>query len=107
MLESIIIVGIAMTIVEIIKNIPLFNTNSGKLSLPIISCLICGGLNVLNARLFGNEVMTIALKDGIMMGALASGLYATGKKYLGGSTVSSATVDNKNVQDISKTDAVG
>jgi hypothetical protein len=84
MIESIIIVGFSMSFIEIFKYIPAFKTKIGKLLLPILSCFICGGLNVLNALIFGNSDISliVALKDGIIIGALASGLYATGKKYL-------------------------
>jgi len=82
MLESIIVVGFTMAIIEILKTIPAFKTKVGKLTLPLICCLICGGLNVINTMLFGSVALIIALREGIILGALASGLYATGKKYL-------------------------
>jgi hypothetical protein len=82
MLEAVIVIGFTMTIVEIIKVFEIFKTKVGKLTLPLISCLLCGGLNVINAMLFSNVELILALKEGIILGALASGLYATGKKYL-------------------------
>lgn len=82
MLESYIIIGLTIALVEIIKTFTWFSTPRGKLTVPILVFLVAGGLNVLNAFVFSGIALIIALKDGLTLGAVAGGLYSMGQTYL-------------------------
>jgi len=82
MLESYIVIGLVIALVEIIKTFSWFDTPRGKLTVPILVFLVAGGLNVLNALIFGGMDLLIALKDGLTLGAVAGGLYSMGQTYL-------------------------
>lgn len=82
MLESYIIIGLTIALVEIIKTFTWLSTPRGKLTVPILVFLVAGGLNVLNAFIFGGMLLLTALKDGLTLGAVAGGLYSMGQTYL-------------------------
>lgn len=82
MLESYIVIGFVIAIVEIIKTLPFFKSNVGNLLIPLLVFLIAGLTNVLNASIFGNMDLMIALKEGLTLGAISGGLYSMGKTYL-------------------------
>ena len=82
MLESYIVIGFVIAIVEIIKTLPWFKTEVGNLCIPILVILIAGLANVINAFVFGDLNVLIALKDGLTLGAISGGLYSMGKTYL-------------------------
>lgn len=82
MLESYIIIGLTIAIVEIIKTYSHFKTKRGKLFIPLMVFFIAGVANVINAFVFVNTDLLIALKDGLTLGAVAGGLYSMGQTYL-------------------------
>jgi len=82
MLESYIIVGLTIAVVEIVKTVKYFKTKRGKLIIPILVFLIAGGFNVANAYIFGGMTLLLALKGGLELGAVAGGLYSMGQTYL-------------------------
>lgn len=82
MLESYIVIGLVIALVEIVKTFSWFGTPRGKLTVPIMVFLVAGGINVLNAFVFGGLALIIALKDGLTLGAVAGGLYSMGQTYL-------------------------
>lgn len=82
MLESYIVIGFVIAIVEIIKTHPWFKTEVGNLCVPILVFLIAGIANVINALAFGDISLLVALKDGLTLGAISGGLYSMGKTYL-------------------------
>jgi hypothetical protein len=81
MLDSFIVVGLTIVIVNIIKTAPCFGTARGKLVIPLLVFFVAGLLNVVNAVVFSGE-MLVALRDGLVLGAAASGIYSMGKKKL-------------------------
>lgn len=82
MLESYIIVGLTIAIVEIIKTFKGLKTKRGKLIVPILVFLLAGGFNVANAYIFDGMALLVALKGGLELGAVAGGLYSMGQTYL-------------------------
>lgn len=82
MLESYIIIGLVIALVEIVKTFSWFDTPRGKLLVPILVFGFAGGLNVLNAFVFGGMLLLAALRDGLTLGAVAGGLYSMGQTYL-------------------------
>jgi hypothetical protein len=78
MLDSFIIVGLTMTIVGIIKTFKPFTTEKGKLCVPLLVFAVAAILNVLNAVVFGGELLK-ALNEGFVLGAAAGGIYSMGK----------------------------
>ena len=84
MLDSYIVIGFVIAIVEIIKTHPWFKTEVGDLCIPILVFLIAGITNVINALVFGDIGILVALKDGLTLGAISGGLYSMGKTYLDG-----------------------
>jgi len=82
MLESYIVIGFVIAIVEMIKTLPWFETEVGDLTIPIMVFIIAGLANVANAFVFGDIALLDALKDGLTLGAISGGLYSMGKTYL-------------------------
>lgn len=82
MLESYIVIGLVIALVEIIKTFSVFDTERGKLLVPILVFIVAGGINVLNAFVFGGEGLIVALRKGLELGAVAGGLYSMGQTYL-------------------------
>lgn len=78
MLDSYIIIGMVMILVGVIKTYPPFTSKRGKLLVPILVFGIAGLLNVVNALVFGGQLLQ-ALKDGFVLGAAAGGIYSMGK----------------------------
>lgn len=82
MLESYIVIGFVIAVVEIIKTLPWFKTDVGNLCVPLLVFLIAGLANIVNAFVFGDINVLVALKDGLTLGAISGGLYSMGKTYL-------------------------
>ena len=82
MLESYIVIGLTIAIVEIIKTYKPIKTKRGKLLVPIIVFALAGAFNVANAYVFGGMTLLIALNQGLVLGAVAGGLYSMGQTYL-------------------------
>jgi hypothetical protein len=78
MLDSFIIVGLTIVIVNIIKTVKVFEGTTCKLTIPLIVFFVACVLNVVNALVFGGDLLS-ALKDGLVLGAAAGGIYSMGK----------------------------
>ena len=78
MLDSYIIVGLVMVLVGVVKTFKLFTSTRGKLLVPLLVFAIAGVLNVVNAFVFGGQILQ-ALKEGFILGAAAGGIYSMGK----------------------------
>ncbi len=86
MLEDIIVIGLVMAIVEIVKRglKRVCDEELVKQLVPLIVLALAGGLNVANAAVFAPEVPLLeALAQGIVLGAVAGGVYSLGKAALG------------------------
>lgn len=81
MLDSFIIVGLTMVIVNFAKTFDAFGARRGKLLIPLLVFFVAAALNVVNALVFGGAVLP-ALKDGFILGASAGGIYSMGKKQM-------------------------
>ena len=88
MLDSAIIVGLVIIIVEILKAIftGFFSGKVGKLVVPLLVFAFAGLFEIANGCVFG-EGASLAniveyLKDGFVLGASAGGIYSMGKSYL-------------------------
>lgn len=88
MLEDVIIIGIVMVLVEIVKILAqgagLTEEMIKQVIVPLAVLGLAGALNVVSAyvwepSLFWRE----ALKQGLVMGAVAGGVYGLGKAALG------------------------
>ena len=82
MLESYIVIGLTIAIVAIVKTFKPFKNTRGKLYIPLLVFAIAGLVNVLNAVVFGGEILKVALNHGLTLGAVAGGLYSMGQTYL-------------------------
>jgi len=82
MLESYIVIGLVIALVEIIKQFKPMKKKIGKLTVPILVVIIAGVLNVLNAFVFDSTNLLVAFKDGLTLGAIAGGIYSMGQTYL-------------------------
>lgn len=78
MLDSYIIIGLVMILVGVFKTLPPFTTKRGKLLVPLLVFGIAGILNVINALTFGGPLLQ-SLRDGLILGAAAGGIYSMGK----------------------------
>lgn len=85
MIDGVIIVGLTMSITQIVKwylKRVMHEDLVGKV-IPIEVLLLAGVLNVVNAAVFAQDPDLIgALAEGIRLGAIAGGIYSMGKKYL-------------------------
>jgi hypothetical protein len=81
MLDSYIIVGLVMVIVGVLKTLKPFIAGRGKLLIPLLVFFVAGILNVVNAIVFGGQILQ-ALKDGFILGAAAGGIYSMGKSAM-------------------------
>lgn len=81
MLDSFVIVGLTMVIVNVIKTYKPFKTQRGRLIVPLLVFIVAAILNVINALLFGGELLE-AFRDGLVFGASAGGIYSMGKKQI-------------------------
>jgi hypothetical protein len=82
MLDSYIIIGLTIAVVEIIKSYKPFKTVRGKLFIPLLVFVIAGLANVINALVFSGATVLAALSAGLNYGAIAGGLYSMGQTYL-------------------------
>lgn len=83
MLDNFIIIGLVMTVVEIIKEVTkLEKKDYGKLVIPVLVFVFAGAFNVVNASLFGDVSFIEALKEGLILGASSGGIYSMGKVYI-------------------------
>jgi len=78
MLDSFIVIGLVMVIVDFLKTFWPFTTKRGKLLISLLVFAVAGTLNVINAAVFGGAILS-ALKEGFVIGAVASGIYSMGK----------------------------
>jgi hypothetical protein len=86
-LDDIVVVGLTMIIVQLIKR-PLrgwLGDDLGRQLTPLVVLGLAGGLNVLNAYVFGLGMvpLTSALAEGIKLGAMSGGVYSMGRAALG------------------------
>jgi uncharacterized membrane protein len=87
-LEDLVIVGLVMVLVQIIKLIAAKWVSEDAIKqviVPLSVFLLAGGLNVVNALVFGAGSITVteALAAGFKLGAMAGGIYGLGKAALG------------------------
>ena len=87
MLDDIVVVGLTMIFVQLLKG-PVrkwVGEDLGHQVTPLVVLALAGGLNVLNAYLFGLGMvpLTSALAEGIKLGAMSGGIYSMGKAALG------------------------
>ena len=86
MIDSVIIIGVIVVAMKILKlSFPFFETEKGLLYISIIMFVATGLLNIVNGVAFGDETFTTAaalgyFKEGLILGAAASGIYGMGKE---------------------------
>jgi hypothetical protein len=88
MLEDAVIVGLVMTLAEIIKQLAkragLADETVKQVVTPLAVFALAGGINVLAALVWAPELFwREALKQGLMLGAVSGGVYSLGKAALG------------------------
>lgn len=85
MLDSIIVVGVVALILKIVQEaVPAFQSTIGQLVSKLALFMAIGLVNILNGWAFGTEAFTTAValgyfRDGLILGAAASGIYDLGK----------------------------
>lgn len=86
MLEDIVVIGIVMAIAELVKRGLKRVCDEALVTqlVPLVVLVLAGGLNVANAAVFAPDVPLVeALGQGIVLGAIAGGVYSMGKAALG------------------------
>ena len=80
MIESVIVAGLVIAIVEVIKKY----TNLPEVLYFVPVMILATGLNAGNAYFFGEGIMTIkdAVVEGIKLGAQIAGIYGLGKPFI-------------------------
>lgn len=79
MLDDIFVLGFAAYITELLKQKGL-----AKKFVPLVVLFLAAVLNVLNCFTFGDGIWQVAFKDGLMLGAVASGIYGFGQAVKSG-----------------------
>ncbi|MDP2870959.1 MAG: hypothetical protein Q8P31_00215 [Bacillota bacterium] len=87
MLDEIVIIGVTMIVAQLIKvwmRRRLGEALCHQLA-PLVVLVLAGGLNVLNAWVFGMGMVPLlhSLAEGVKLGAMAGGVYSMGKASLG------------------------
>jgi hypothetical protein len=86
MLEDIVVIGIVMAIAELVKRGLKRVCDESLVTqlVPLVVLVLAGGLNVANAAVFAPDTPLVqALGQGIVLGAVAGGVYSMGKAALG------------------------
>ncbi len=86
MMEDVVVIGIVMAVVELIKRglKRVCDDELVKQLVPLIVLALAGALNVANAVVFAPDTPLVeALGQGIVLGAVAGGVYSLGKAALG------------------------
>lgn len=86
MLEDVIIIGIVMLVAELIKMAlkPRLTEEALKQVTPLVVLGLAAAINVGAGYVFDPELAwRVTLKEGLVMGAIASGVYSQGKALLG------------------------
>jgi len=86
MLEDVVVIGVTMTLAEIVKRLLRRWCTDDLVTqvTPLVVLALAGGLNVLNAYMFAPDTSwREALKAGLLLGAVAGGVYSMGKAVLG------------------------
>lgn len=92
MLDSIIVVGLVALIITILQEtIEYFKSTVGKMVLQIVMFILVGMFNVANGAVFNEAVLTWSagvgyFRDGLILGAAASGIYGIGKSIVNTTT---------------------
>ncbi len=85
MIDSVIVIGVVIVLMGILKkSVPFFETETGLLYINLIMFVGTGLLNIINGVLFSGELPVLRavmgyFKDGLVLGAAASGIYGMGK----------------------------
>jgi hypothetical protein len=83
MFDQFAIMGFVITIIQIVKlQFHFFSTQIGKKWLVLLVIFSAGALNVLNALAFGDIAWSLAFKEGLNSGLVATGMYAAGTTIL-------------------------
>ncbi|MPM19525.1 hypothetical protein SDC9_65951 [bioreactor metagenome] len=85
MIDSVIVIGVVIVVMGILKkSVPFFETETGLLYINLIMFIGTGLLNIINGLLFSGGIPVLSavmgyFKDGLVLGAAASGIYGIGK----------------------------
>lgn len=85
MLDSVIVVGVVALLIAILqKSVAFFETEVGAMWLKLLMFLLAGLFNIANGIGFSGDAVTFQaimgyFKDGLILGAAASGIYGMGK----------------------------
>lgn len=85
MLDSVIVIGVVALLIAILKaSVPYFQTEVGQMWLKLLMFFSAGAFNIVNGVCFSGNTPTISavlgyFKDGLILGAAASGIYGMGK----------------------------
>lgn len=99
MLDSVIVIGVVALLIAILKaSVPYFQTDVGQMWLKLLMFFAAGTFNIVNGIGFSGDAITLSavlgyFKDGLILGAAASGIYGMGKD-LTDSTASLAAAGN-------------
>jgi hypothetical protein len=86
MLDSVIVVGVVALLIAILqKSVAYFETEVGQMWLKLLMLLLAGLFNVANGLGFSGDAISVQVimgyfKDGLILGAAASGIYGMGKE---------------------------
>lgn len=85
MLDSVIVIGVVALLIAILKaSVPYFQTEVGQMWLKLLMFFAAGAFNIVNGVCFSGTAVTLGavlgyFKDGLILGAAASGIYGMGK----------------------------
>jgi len=78
-MDEAVVIGVVMLSVQMLKA-----RGMSKQVVPLTVLILAAALNLVNARVFSPDMpWEVALKEGLLLGALSSGVYGLGKAALG------------------------
>ena len=106
MLDSVIVIGVVALLIAILKaSVPYFQTEVGQMWLKLLMFFAAGAFNIINGIGFSGDAVTLGavlgyFKDGLILGAAASGIYGMGKDLTDSTQSASRYIQGRHKQII-------
>lgn len=85
-MDDVVVIGIVMALAEVMKPMLKRVLTEARVTqlTPLVVLVLAGAVNLAQAAAFAPEIApSLAIRDGLVLGALAGGVYSMGKAALG------------------------